>query len=426
MTRKMFRKSIYILLFGTAVIAGCDILNVEDPQRFTDEDLDTKEAVEAVGDGVLGDLYVAQDDFVNVTALLADEYIHTGTWTDWQEVTDGQVRAGRPNAADGTFNDLAQARWSAQDAQDRIKRVLGEEGENSLNMVKAKTVEGFANLYLGMAYCEAPVESGGEAVPDQRLFERAIEVLGETRSIAENIENDEWANLTTAGIARAHLLAGNYSEAGAEAEKIPKGFSHEAVFSSNTGRQENEIVQLTRRGFNQAGGVHPRWWDQVDTDEELLQDPWSDKLDPRVSIGHNEGELGVDGSTRHFTQLKYNELSANIPIAGWKEMRLVEAEVHWRDGELSQAIDLMNSLRKEAGLPSLDDTNDEAQVREYLLYERFAELFLEGHRLTDLSRFGLVEEILGKERNIKFPVSTDEINSNPNISTPRGCPDISG
>ncbi|NIR60738.1 MAG: RagB/SusD family nutrient uptake outer membrane protein, partial [Gammaproteobacteria bacterium] len=60
-----------------------------------------------------------------------------------------------------------------------------------------------------------------------------------------------------------------------------------------------------------------------------------------------------------------------------------------------QAMAILNDLRADAGLGPLPDPGGSADaVLEYLLHERFAELFLEGQRMNDLHRFGLVDDLV--------------------------------
>jgi hypothetical protein len=66
------------------------------------------------------------------------------------------------------------------------------------------------------------------------------------------------------------------------------------------------------------------------------------------------------------------------------------------------------------------------EVFERLLSERFAELFIEGHRMTDLDRFNLVTERLGANRARKLPLSRTEILNNPSMKEGEAaCPRLS-
>jgi hypothetical protein len=106
-------------------------------------------------------------------------------------------------------------------------------------------------------------------------------------------------------------------------------------------------------------------------------------------------------------------------------MKLIEAEVHWRNEDMAQAMAALNYLRERAGLTphSTDPMPDSDQVFEYFMHEMFAELFVEGRRFGYLHRLGQVEEIFGAmndperplPRPTKFPISEGEARYNPEI-----------
>jgi hypothetical protein len=406
------------------LILGCDdILTVADPQRYTSEDLD--EALEAVAAGVEGDLHFAIDQWVIHTSLASDVYRHTGTWAGYEEFDAGTFQFGNSGGSNTPMERLLRARWSAMDAKERFERVL-EGATNHPLYVQVQTVEGIAELLLGQSWCEAPISPLGPAVPDTQILESAVEKLTTAQSLAQSAGEGGWAQVAQAARARAHLLLGNYDQAAADAAAIPDGFMYVAKHSLNSGRQNNQIVSLTTAGENRAAGIRERWWEMVDTSAHLLRDPWTDELDPRVPIRFT-GELGVNGFTDHYSQWKYRSRGDDIPMFHTGEMRLIQAEAHWRNGALQPAIDLMNGVRSGAGLGPLPPTTDADVVKDYLLHERFAQMFMEGQRMSDLERFGLFREIpvtrgeapgqnlFGADRPVKFPLTRNEALNNPEI-----------
>ncbi len=429
MTRRIlgFRALFLATVLGVLVVGCDDILTVADPQRYTSDDLD--EALEAVASGVEGDFHVAIDTWVIYSALASDVYRHTGTWAGYEEFDVGTFDYGNSGGSNTAMNQLLRTRWAAQDAKERFERVM-ESPTTSPLYVQVQAVEGLTELILGQSWCEAPAEMMGPAVPDTQILASAIEKLTTAQSLAQGAGEGAWALVAQAARARAHLLLGNYDQALSDAAAIPDGFAYSAAFSTNSGRQNNSIVSLTTAGENRAAGIRERWWSMVDTDAHLLRDPWTDELDSRVPIRFT-GELGVNGFTEHFSQWKYRSRGDDIPLLHTGEMRLIQAEVHWRRGELGQAMELMNGGRAAAGLSALPDTNDPAQVREYLIHERFAQMFMEGQRMSDLARFGLFstlevtrgeapnQNLFGPNRPIKFPLTPTEALNNPEIADDR-------
>ena len=124
---------------------------------------------------------------------------------------------------------------------------------------------------------------------------------------------------------------------------------------------------------------------------------------------------GNDGKTPLYYQMKYADSGADVPLAKGLEMRLIEAEVMLRNGDLTGFLARVNNVRAALGLgPVTAATVQEAWST--LDRERFLTLWLEGRRLKDISRFsneGLVSFPSG--RVSCFPFGDTEIAGNPNL-----------
>jgi hypothetical protein len=413
---------------AVGLLAACDtLLEVSDPSRFTDDDLDL--ALDAVANGVEGEFHGALDDLIYYSALLGDEWQHTGTWALWDDADHGRIRYNQ-NPADFTMNNLLRARFAAQDAQARFERVLGADAASSPLMAQVLAVEGVIDLILAENYCEAPQGQGTDAISDAALYQQAITKLQNARTVAAASgprNNVDFALVAQAGIARANLFLGNFAEAAAAAQAVPTGFTYTAVYTPS-GRR-NDIVFLATIGNNNAGGMREKWWSQVDIDARMLIDPFTGELDPRVPIRHDPGVVGVDGITPYYSQWKYQSLTSTIEVIGGREMRLIEAEVAWRGGDYAGAMAILNDLRADAGLSAVANPGTEEGVFTILLHERFAENFMEAHRTNDLYRFSLTAAMVAAgefnspttggtsapDRATKFPISALEVINNPNI-----------
>ena len=408
------------LLLATTVGACDGLLEVSDPQRFTSEDLDN--ALEAVAAGVEGDLYVTMDQFVIYQALLGDVFQHTGTWAGYDDIDHGRITYSNHNA-EGNMREMLRARWFADDARERFTRVLGEsEAGTSPLSAQVETVSAMADLLLGMMFCEAPAEPSGAAVSPETILQQAVTKFTSAMATSQSAGESDWVLVNTAGRARANLYLGNYDQALADASQIPDGWVKYAEFSQNSGRQDNDIVQLATAGNNRAAGLREKWWPMIDNDAELMRDPWTNELDPRIPASF-DGTIAVDGVTDHYSQLKYQDLGSDVAFFDSEEMRLIEAEVYWQRGDLPMAIATMNALRSAAGLSPLPDTSDSDTVKQYLLSERFAETFMEGHRVVDLRRLGELRNVFAAMNDSErpatrpsyFPMDDNEARDNPNI-----------
>jgi len=99
----------------------------------------------------------------------------------------------------------------------------------------------------------------------------------------------------------------------------------------------------------------------------------------------------------------------------YSDVLLMKAEALLRTGNAAGALDIVNQIRTKRGASPLA-----ALTTDNLLAERGRELYWEGHRRTDLIRFGKFlnaweeKAASGKER-LLFPIPTQSLASNPNL-----------
>ena len=421
----MNKASKFAALAAGSVLMGvmaCDgILDVSDPQRYTSEDLDN--ALEAVAAGVEGDLYITMDQFVIYQGLLGDELQHTGTWAGYDDIDEGRITYSNHNA-EGNMQEMLRARWFAGDA-----RVLGEgEAATSPLMVQAQTTEAAADMLLAMMFCEAPAVPSGPAVSFTEILRQAEQEFTTALQTAQAAGESDWALVNYAGRARVRLYLGDYAGAASDAAQVPDGWEKLAEFSVNSGRQNNSVTSLITANNNRAAAVREKWWDAYDHDTRSLRDPYTNEPDPRKAVLY-DGSLGVDGVTPHYSQWKYRDLGADIPLFDSEEMRLIEAEAAWNAGDLDEAQAIMNALRAAAGLSALPATSNADTVKEYLLNERLAETWMEGHRVVDLRRLGelrstfaaMNDPLRPPTRPTMFPMDDAEARDNPEIEDNAGA-----
>lgn len=305
---------------------------------------------------------------------------------------------------------------------------MGDTASRALLMARVVAVEGWANLILGMSNCESPKAPDGEIVSDIEMYKLSIPLLTNAANIAQASGNTQYKNWAIGGRARANLFAGNFDAALADAQTIPDAYVFYASFTSSGTGAQNSFVTLSYRGRNKAAGLDQRHWASVDTIAGFVRDPWTNALDKRLPITHPRNERGGDGVTQHYNEEVYRDPGDDIPMThGW-EMRLIEAEVAWRKGDLVKAMERINYVRANAncytcvdknpaGLAPLPATTDANRVLDYLLRERFASLFLQGgQRMNDLYRFNKGKEVLGPNRPMKHPLTTNEILLNTHVN----------
>ena len=418
-------------VLGAALLAvtlgACDILTVNDPGRFTGPDLDG--ALQAVADGVEGRTHGYAATFVTYLALLADEYQHTGTWGGYDNMDHGLIELYWYGWLGGA---MANRRVFAQQSQDRFKRVLGEaEAASSSVMAQVVLSEGSYTLLSVHANCEnvlRPARTGDEGEPSPMYREpevrmAAAEQFSTAINVAQAAGTPFYANAARAGRAIALYLAGDYAGAVSEATQVPDGFSYNAIFNQTFW---NSVVTLTTKGNNEAAGLMYWLWPRIDKTEDAhsyVRDWATNEHDMRMPVWF-DGEIATDNETPHYSQYKYDSRQSPIPMYHADHMRLIEAEAKMVNGDYAGATAVLNGLRAAVGLAALDVPESEEAMRDVLLNERFAELFMEGWRNEDLYRFNLTRERFesfndperpGIGRPMKFSAHISEVELNPDV-----------
>jgi hypothetical protein len=172
---------------------------------------------------------------------------------------------------------------------------------------------------------------------------------------------------------------GDWAGAVADAQQVPPGFVYNALYSTNSFRENNSLVQETyvRREFTVFGTM----WAQVFNDPRV---PWD-----TIYTNSNKTAIqkGQDGKTNFFRQRKYTDLGSDIPLVKGTEMLMLRAEKALRDGDIPTAFGFINQQRAVYGLSALAVPTDIKVAWATLEKERGAVTWLEGRRLWDLRRW---------------------------------------
>jgi hypothetical protein len=366
----------------TFALGACgDLLTVSDPQAYTASDLDN--ALPAIANGVEGALHEVMDSWAIDMALLSDEYQHTGTWSGYDEVDHGRFQYGT-SSLDGEMNSWLRARWFAQDAEERLTRVLEGAAATDPMMAQIHLTAGLLDLYIGMTFCEAPSAASEAAVPFTTILNQAVTKLTTAIATAAGSgTSSTYGQAALAGRATANWALGNLGPAAADAAGVTAGFSYDAIFNQQS---TNSIVTLTTKGYNEAGALMYTQWNQIDSTDapSMMRDFITDEPDPRKPVWF-DGEIATDNETPHRSQYKYDGETDDIPLVHYDGAQLIIAE---NEG-FPAGTTRLNALRTAAGMTTmLPPATTQAEFDAQLMNERWAEHFMEGMRMVDLRHFG--------------------------------------
>ena len=415
-------------------VMGCSpdrLLNVRDVDVLDPKTLNTKEALPTLLAGTLSAFQIAfsgggdlsnggHEGMVNLSGLLADEYIHAETFPDRQGVDVRSIAPGN-GSVKGVFFDLSQARAFADLTSSRYNTFdQGTEGHS-----EALSLSGYSYLLFAEDFCSGVpfstlTDDGidfGQPQSRDEILAIALAKFDSALTFATANQREDLANLARVGRGRVLLNQAQFAQAATAVSAVPANFVYAIEGSTNSARQNNGIWNYTVNFFGFS----------VPEREGGNGLPWLSSNDPRLPW-EDTGEVGFDGETPFFMQQKYPTKESETVLASGTEARLIEAEAALQVGNNTAAMQAINTLRQAAGLAPLATPGTAAARVDLLFRERGFWLYLTGHRLGDLRRlvrqYGRQEASVfptgdyhkGGEygSDVNFPVSSDERN-NPNF-----------
>ncbi|MCY3809599.1 MAG: hypothetical protein OXG58_09305 [Gemmatimonadetes bacterium] len=433
-------------------LTACDLLRVKDPGRYEEEDLLT--ALEAVGNTAEGNAHKWMNWYVIWQELLGDalNFIGPITYNDeYALIDDGRVDFNTYPVARTPANSryvaynfpdgMAESRWLAHKAWE-IAELAYEKGdsmeaeldfESSFLAAQIKLGWAFNNMYLGLFSCEGVLgspddEGGAEMYLDVQIYDSAaslfthvIEIMGRVDPFLIEFQDRDYLNAARTGRALMRMLAGDYEGAVADAATVPDGFRYDAILG---GSFEN-WNQMYWRGF-QFRYFRLHDWVIPDTlgptFSGSLPDRWTGLPDRRRQVQYLPKPFFGD-RPETILPTKYGGSTSGISMVSAIHARLIEAEAMAMSGNFLGAMTVLDAMRVEVNLPAIPFTpENEVQMLDVLLWERYAWLFVEGWRQPDLHRSGLTRAVFealndydrrGIGRPTKFPGSAREAWLNP-------------
>ena len=425
------RKRYLLLVLGVVACNPDRLLDVRDIDILDPSTLNTKEALPTLLAGSLSAFQVAfsgagdlsnngHEGMVNMSGLLADEFIHAESFPDRQSVDLRNITGGN-GSMKAAFFDLAQARALADLTSSRYNTFdQGAEGHSEVLSLSAFSYVMFAEHFCSGVPFSTLTDDGvqyGEPQTRGEILAIALAKFDSALTFALDHENDELANLARVGRGRVLLNQDNFAEAATAVSAVPTSFLYVIESSANSSLQNNGIWNYTVNFFGFS----------VPEREGTNGMPWQSANDPRVPW-LNTGTVGFDDFTPYFMQQKYPDKESETVLASGIEARLIEAEAALQGGNSSAAFQLLNTLRGSLGIGTLATPGTAEGRVDALFRERAFWLYLTGHRLGDLRR--LVRQYQRPESavfpvgpyhkggeygsDVNFPVSSDERN-NPNF-----------
>jgi len=209
-----------------------------------------------------------------------------------------------------------------------------------------------------------------------------------------------------------------------EEQDIRKSHEYEGAFE--VGRVKAGLLQGQQQGYLRTADGEA---DSLDMEgNRIVVDLTDRKGNPlafteEVALTESGDNLEITGVRVVKYPIDYNSgdnADNDYVYYRFADVWLMKAEALLRTGDAGQALEMVNTLRTARGASELGSLDEDA-----LLAERGRELYWEGHRRTDLLRFGkFLEEwsekpASGSERLV-FPIPAASLASNPNLQQNTG------
>lgn len=427
-TRPLF-VSLLALLAGGVLLVGCDVLEVDNPNSLVEEDLEDPTAAPAIANGALSTLAEGTSTVLAPYSAATDELTWTGTRDAWEQLVFGEVTDPLNEFSDGAFNQIAEARWTADEA---IRRLEGFREEGRLSeatpLIRSYVYGALAYVVIGDTFENFALSDRREAAPPvgaenmDSLYETAIGYLDQGIQLARATGHSTWLTRALALRARAHFALAKWQklhpldtsdplvqstaaaeDAQAVLDRLGDGADWRYALPVEPGTPENEMAfQVNERlelRFGDAYVVPTDAAENTRVGRVRLEDPIDAEPAPYL-----EAQIAAFEQAGQY---------ADVPVVSSREMHLIRAEHALAQGDQGGFRTHINDLRALDGLTPYED---QLPARDLLVHSRRVNLFLQGRRLADHYRFDQsAPEWNNATPGAFFPITITEIRANPHI-----------
>ncbi len=401
-------------LLGSTACGG--LLDVQNPNNVTQEDLDTPTAAGALVHGALNRTEQAFGSVALAHAAVTDWYVWRGSFDFMNDLDRGLLDSDGNQYTRGAFDDIAVARWLGDETINTL------EGFQSDGTLKDPDLLAQAYLYTAITYATIPdmfedfafsdrQQSGPPVGPENMytLYDKSVERLDKASSIAQTSGDPDLVTAAMAMKARAewaqdlwHILDKGaamtadplISDAKVDADARaalarmsdpdwkyrftygPTTLQNTFAYNANSRLEvaiANEWVTEDNSGKKSCAPFNPN----CPKDALQIMDPIDHVQDPALLADIYEFIQGFEYST--------------MTVVSARELHLILAESALKQGDMATFTSEINAVRAVTpGLTPYDPAvNTDITPLQMLQHERKANLFAQvQRRLADMYRFG--------------------------------------
>ena len=375
-----------VVLIGA--LAACDLndaLDVEAASRIPAESLEQPANATLLVNSAIGDFECAYGAYVLAGGLIGEELVDGTQTADRypydRRSTQPNDRRYAVNSCEnlGVYTPMQTARVSAENVISLLTKWTDAEVPNRQQLIATVSAHaGYSLLMLGEGFCEAVISNFDDAqnpVFGGIIGRDSVLKLAEARfTDALGSTDASIKNMALLGRAKVRQDLGRLAEARADAIQVPATFERNVTASATPARRQNKV-----------------WVDGSSTSRgSLVGEPYRSMTDPRVKFVRTTQPPTVTGIPVVY-QAKYADAASPIPFATGDEAQFIVAEADLAAGNLTSAVNIINTFRARAGFGTFTGTTA-AEIKAELIEQRRREFFLEGQHLGDLIRYGITPQ----------------------------------
>jgi hypothetical protein len=392
-----------LTLFAVTLTACDSAFQVTNPNQLGQSDLDRPEAAAALVNGAEATATRALGHLLFPLEAASDEFISIGGYDASRELDQGYLTNATNEFTTNSFGYLSEARFSADQAIGHL------EGFDKAGALKTRSDLARAYLYGGIVYAaigdgfadfvisdrQAAAPPIGEARMSQ-TYDTALVYLDRGLAVAKATGRADlqlsilavrartkharalWTKLHPKGTAPADPLV---ADAGANADALAAlalatqpDWKLKLTYGATTVPNELANWVNVRQEFRASDEIAVPTADNKKVASIRLRDPIDDKPDPVL-----QGILAEFVADPQYPP---------ITLSSARELHLLIAESALSQGDVGEAARRINLVR---ALNGLTPYSGQVPLGTLLRYERRVNLFLQGRRLADQYRFGIVD-----------------------------------
>lgn len=416
-------------------LAGCDSLDVENPNNLIEDDLERPAAAPAMANGTEAATARALGAILSSYSTVTDELTWIGSRDAWNELDVGILSNTRNEFSDAAFPYVGEARWQADEFITRVEQFRADgdlEDDRALirlYLYAAIAYTSIADMFDDFAFSDRE-EAGLPVGPANMasLYDAALGYIDEALALGVAPEDDElraallgmrararfaralWPTLNPAGdVDTAAPLVSDAAVASA-ADSALAVMDADFVYALELTSSSPDLVvgdlsialQVNNRQELRIGDEYIFGNDETSAPDSIrFEDLVTGAVHPHLAATINT-----------FTEARQY---IDLPIVSAREMHLIKAEVALGQGDEAGFAEAINALR---ALDGLTPYAGQVEAEALLVNQRQANLFLQGRRLKDHYRFEDPSPEWTGERDAPgtfLPITITEIRANPNL-----------